>query len=197
METAILARHGESEFSARGALNGDISVACGLTPAGVEQARRLGEELRGEPIALCVTSEFERAQATADEALRGRDVPRLVLPDLNDPLYGNYEGASLEAFRAWASSASSSDPPGPGGESRRAIVERYTRAFRWLLARPEQTVVVVAHSLPVAYALGARDGLEPGARMPLAQYATPYRFAAEELERATGLLERWLTAPTW
>ena len=197
METAILARHGESEFSARGALNGDISVACGLTPAGVEQARRLGEDLRDMPLGLCVTSEFERAKVTADEVLRGREVRRLVLAELNDPLYGPYEGASLEEFRVWAGGASSSDLPGPGGESRRAIVERYARAFRSLLARPEETILVVAHSLPVAYALGARDGLEPGARVPLAEYATPYPFAAAELERATGLLEGWVAAPSW
>lgn len=197
MKRAILARHGESEYSARGALNGDVTVACGLTPAGLEQARRLGEALRDQSLGLCVTSALERAQATADEALIGRDVPRLVLPELNDPLYGPYEGRPLQDFRAWASSASSSEAPGPGGESRWAIIERYARAFRTLLARPEETILVVAHSLPVSYALGAREGLEPGARVPIAKYATPYPFGAAELERATDLLERWLAAPSW
>jgi broad specificity phosphatase PhoE len=197
MRRVILARHGESEFSVRGALNGDISVPCGLTPAGIDQAHLLGEALRGEPIELCVTSEFERAHATADEALEGRDVPRLVLPELNDPLYGPYEGAQIDEFRAWAGSASSAESPGPGGESRFAIVERYARAFRLLLDRPEATVLAVAHSLPIAYALGARAGDAPSARTPLADYATPYPFERDELDRATAVLERWLAAPTW
>src|SRR5438105_15348739 len=105
----------------------------------------------GEPIDLCITSEFQRARETADLALEGRDVPRLVLPELNDPLYGPYEGGQLEDYRAWASAQPSSAVP-EGGESRLAIVERYARAFRTVLARPERTILVVSHSLPVAYA---------------------------------------------
>lgn len=197
MRRAILARHGESAYSARGALNGDITVSCPLTPRGVLQARRLGEALRSEPIELCVTSEFERTRQTAGEALHGRAVPCLVLPELNDPRYGSFEGALLEEYRRWASGASSSEAPGELGESRLAILDRYTRGFRVLLARPEDTILVVAHSLPVAYALGARDGIEPGARMPLAEHARPHELTAEELRRATELLERWVAAPTW
>ncbi len=197
MRRVILTRHGESEFSVRGALNGDVGVPCGLTPAGLEQARRLGRELVSEPIELCVTSEFERARATADEALRGREVPRLVLAELNDPLYGRFEGAPLEEFRAWAAGASSAESPGPGGESRRQIAERYARAYRILLDRPEQAILAVSHSLPVAYALAARDGGEPAARVALAGYATAYPFVADELDRAAGVLERWLAAPSW
>jgi broad specificity phosphatase PhoE len=190
-------RHGESEYSARGLLNGDLTVACGLTRRGREEARQLGEALRDEPLELCVTSELQRAVETADEALRGRGVPRVVLPDLNDPLYGPYEGSELEQYRTWASQARSSDTPGTGGESRLAIVERYARAFRSVLARPESTILVVSHSLPVAYALGARDGIAPGARVPLAAHAMPYPFTADELERAAELLERWVANPTW
>ena len=144
-----------------------------------------------------MTSEFQRVEETADEALRGRDVPRLVVPGLADPRYGPFEGRPLSEFRAWASQASSVERPGPGGESRLAIVERYARAFRLLLARPEESILVVAHSLPIAYALAARDGIPPGANVPLAEYATPYPFAGAELERATALLERWTAAPTW
>lgn len=197
MRQAILARHGETEFNVRGLLNGDLAIACPLTPRGVEQARHLYGELRETPLDLCVTSEFERARATADEALRGRAVPRLVLAELNDPLYGLYEGLRLDDYRVWAAAASSLDSPGDGGESRHAIVERYARGFRLLLAHPADTILVVSHSLPVAYALEARDGRMPGARVRLAENARPYPFTAAELERATELLERWVAAPTW
>jgi broad specificity phosphatase PhoE len=197
VQRVILARHGESVFSVRGLLNGDPSVPGGLTPAGVEQARTLGEELAGERIDLCVTSELERTVATADEALRGRDVPRLVLPALDDPRYGRFEGASLEEYRAWAAASPSSATPGEGGESRQEIVRRYAGAFRELLALPGETVLVVAHSLPIAYALAARDGVVPAARVPLAAYAKPYPFGAAELEGVAGVLEDWLAAPTF
>jgi probable phosphoglycerate mutase len=194
---AVLARHGESEYSARGALNGDLGVTVGLTRRGLDEARRLGEALRREPLELVVTSEFERVRQTAEAALRGRELRHLVLPELNDPRYGRFEGRPLEEYRSWAAGAPSSEAAPGGGESRLEVVDRYARAFRNLLGRPEGTILVVAHSLPIAYALGARDGIEPGARMPLAEHAVPYVFSARELQRATELLEGWVAAPTW
>jgi broad specificity phosphatase PhoE len=197
VKQALLARHGESEYSARGALNGDVAVAVSLTARGREEARRLGEALRDVPIALCIFSEFQRVRETVDEALRGRDVPRLVLAELNDPRYGDYEGASIDEYRRWAAASPSSAAPGERGESRHAIVARYAAAFQAVLARPEETILVVAHSLPIAYALAARDGAQPAARMPLAEHATAHAFSAEELRRAVELLDRWVAAPTW
>ena len=197
MRRALFARHGESEYSARGLLNGDVAVACGLTRAGLAQSRRLAAALRDVTIDLCVATEFERVWLTADEAVRGRSVPRLVVPELNDPLYGPFEGRGIEEYRTWAAGAPSTETPGAGGESRHAIVERYVHGLRIVLARPEETILVVAHSLPISYLLGARRGAEPGARAPLAEHAVPYELEAAELERATGVLERWLAAPSW
>ena len=194
MEHAILARHGESVFSARGLVNGDAAVAGPLTEDGVEEARRLGEAIAADEIELCVTSEFERVRQTADVALAGRDVPRLVVPELNDPRYGSFEGGPLADYRAWAHEHPSGEAPPGGGESRRAIVERYARGFRVVVERPEDTVLVVAHSLPIAYVLA---GGVPGVIVPLVELATPYRFTAEELAGAVRALESWLAAPTW
>ncbi|MHB8642914.1 MAG: histidine phosphatase family protein [Gaiellaceae bacterium] len=196
METVIFARHGESEYSVQAIVNGDPSVACALTPAGVEQARELGELLAGEQLDLCVTSAFPRVRQTADVALAGRDVPRLVVEELGDPNYGTYEGAPLDEYRGWAGAHGSGEAP-EGGESRRVIVTRYARAFRKLLARPERSLLVVAHSLTVAYALGAREGTAPAPRVPLAEYATPHPFTRAELERVTVVLEDWCAAPSW
>ena len=197
MRRAILARHGESEYSARGRLNGDIKVAVGLTERGREEARRLGDQLRDTPLDLCVTSEFQRTRETADLALEGRDVPREVDGRLNDPLLGRYEGADLEEYRSWAAGSPSSAAPERGGESRLAIVTRYAAAFRDLLEQQKETVLVVCHSLPVSYALGAREGRLPGVRMPMAVHAEPYPFTAEELAAVVGLLEEWAANPTW
>ena len=197
MQRAILARHGESAYSVRGLLNGDPSVPVGLTPAGVEQARGLGEQLRDAEIDVVVTSALPRAIETADVAVDGRDVPRVVVAELNDPRYGSFEGRELEEYRAWAASSASSAAPEGGGESRRAIVARYARAYRTVLTRPEQTLLVVCHSLPISYALLARTGDEPAARVPLVAYATPLPFTVAELETVVDGLDRWLAAPTW
>jgi broad specificity phosphatase PhoE len=197
MDSLILARHGQSIFSERGLVNGEATVPGPLTRKGEDEARELGREIADDPIDLCVTTEFERTRQTADLALVGRDVPRLVVPQLNDPRYGGYEGGELEAYRSWAGSAASGDAVPGGGEGRRHIIERYTRGFRVVLARAERCALVVAHSLPIAYVFAARDGTVPARRVPLVEHAHAYRIAAEELERAVTLLEDWCAAPTW
>ena len=197
MERTILARHGESEYSAVRRLNGDTALEVGLTDRGRDEARRLGEELARDRIDLCVTSELRRTSETADLALAGRDVPRLVVPELNDPRYGPYEGATLEEYRGWADSAPSDVPPSEDGESRLEIVARYARGFRILLERDEEVLLVVAHSLPLAYLLAVRDGSSPGRRVPLVPHAAVVRFDAAELGRAAVALESWVAAPTW
>jgi broad specificity phosphatase PhoE len=196
MESMIMARHGESEYSVRDALNGDPSIAFGLTPLGEEQARGLGAALAGTEIDLCVTSAFERARRTADLALEGRNVPRLVVAELGDPNYGRFEGASVEDYRAWAATATSSATPG-SGESRVAIVSRYVHAFGSLLQRAEASLLVVAHSGPIAYVLGALAGRAPERRLPVIEYAQPHRLTAAELAEAVSFLDTWCASPTW
>lgn len=197
METAILARHGESEFSLRGAMNGDPGVACPLTAEGEAQARRLGELLRGTEVDLCVVTEFARTRDTADLALAGRDVPRLVVPELNDIRVGDFEGGPLETYRAWARERSPVELPPGRGESRAGAAERYARGFRLVLERPEPTVLVVAHSLPIRYLLLAAEGAAPRPYAEAVEYATAHRLGRDELEQALERLERWSRAPSW
>jgi 2,3-bisphosphoglycerate-dependent phosphoglycerate mutase len=197
VEQVLLARHGESEFSVRKAMNGDPAVANALTPAGVEQARRLGEQLAGDPLDLCVTSEFPRAQQTADVALAGRQVPRLVLRDLNDIRVGDFEGGLLADYRHWAHTHGPEDEPPGAGESRAEAVRRYVRAFRAVRARPERLVLVVAHSLPIRYVVNAAEEEDPAPSVEQVDYAVPYRLAASELERALERLDAWAAAPSW
>jgi broad specificity phosphatase PhoE len=198
MERLILARHGESEYSVRGLVNGDASVAVGLTGAGEEQARRLGTLLADEPLDLCVTSQLGRTQLTAALALAGRDVPVEAWGELDDPRAGAFEGLHLDEYRVWAWTAGSRDEAPGGGESRVAAVERYARGLRALLERPEPAVLAVLHALPIAYVLRALEGEPPATRMdrPVV-YAHPYRVSAGDLERALGVLEGWAGQPTW
>jgi broad specificity phosphatase PhoE len=196
VKTAILARHGESEFSARGVMNGDPGLAGPLTEEGVEQARQLGEALRDTALDLCVVTEFERTRQTADVALEGREIPRVVVPELNDIHVGEFEGGLLEAYRAWARDRSPVDIPA-GGESRAGVAERFSRGYRLVLARPEETVLVVTHGLAIRYVLLALEGDEPRPVVESVDYATPYRLSRVDLEHAVERLELWVRDPVW
>jgi broad specificity phosphatase PhoE len=197
MERAIFVRHGESEYSVRELVNGDPSVGVGLTERGRQQSRQLGERLRSEPIDFCVVTEFARTHETADLALAGRTVPRVVLRDLNDPFYGEFEGKSLADYRAWAGTHGPTDVPPGAGETRAAIAERYARGFRFLLDRAEETILVVCHSLPIAFALAAADGRRPSARMPLVTPAEPHILYEPSVREAVERIEEWARDPVY
>ena len=198
MDLAILVRHAESEFSSRGLVNGDPTATGGaLTETGRAQARELGRVLAREQIDLCVTSEFERVRETADIALEGRDVPRLVLPELNDIRFGSFEGKLLSDYREWAWNNGPDDACPGGGESRVAAARRFTNAFRKVLERPERTVLVVAHGLPIRYVVDAARASNPSPRAEPIEYAEPHHIGAAEFERAVERLEAWVADPVF
>ena len=197
MEQAILARHGESELSVVGRTNGDPRVSCGLTGTGRAQARSLGELLAPDPLYLCVVSEFPRARETADLALSGRQVPRVVLPELNDIRFGDFEGRELADYRAWAHANGPEEPAPGGGDSRAQTVRRYVGGYRAILARPERAILVVAHGLPVRYVLDAAAGRDPAPAVEQVPYAEPFRLDEAELTAAVRRLEAWAERPTW
>lgn len=196
MRRLLAARHGESELSAKALVNGDPGVACPLTELGRAQAQALGTALADERIDLCVVTEFERVQETAELALAGRDVPFLVLPELNDPRYGAFEGGSIVAYREWAWARGPLDAP-EGGEHRGELAARYARGLRTLADRPEDTILLVAHSLPLAYLRDAAAGTPPRSRMDMVEYAQVLRLEAGEVEQAAGVLETWASAPAF
>jgi broad specificity phosphatase PhoE len=198
VERVILVRHGESEFSARSTCNGDPKIEGGaLTARGREQARALGLLLADDAIDFCATTEFARTKETADLALEGRGVPRLVVPELNDIRFGRYEGGPLDQYRTWARAASPAEDCPGGGESRAEAARRFAAGYRTLLARPEETVLVVAHALPIRYVLSALLERDPTAIVEPVEECEPNRFSAGQLERAVARLEAWADAPAF
>ena len=196
MRALLLARHGESEHSAKQLVNGDPGVSCPLTSAGRRQARALGRIVADEQIDLCAITEFERVRETAELALADRDVPFIVVPELNDPRYGEFEGGSLDVYLAWIVGRGPLEAPA-GGEHRGEIVGRYVAGFRRLLERPERTVLLVAHSLPIAYLRDAAEGATPRSKMEQVEYATVLTLEREEVERAVDVLEMWAASPAF
>jgi probable phosphoglycerate mutase len=196
MDRVFLARHGESVRSAGGLVNGDAGVPAGLTEAGRVQARRLGDLMAGEALDLAVTSGFPRTIETAGIALAGRDVPRVIVRDLDDLIFGAFENGSLAEYRAWVVLHGPAEGP-PGGESRSAAVERWVRGFHAVLARPGRQVLVVCHGMPIRYLLSAAEGLPPSPLADEVGYAEPHALDASDLERALGVLSDWCAAPEW
>ena len=198
MQTVLLARHAESEFSVRGSCNGDPSVAGGgLTAVGRRQAEALGALLADDPVELVATSEFRRTRETAELALARRGVPVVVVPELNDIRFGNFEGKLLEDYRGWAWTAGPADECPGGGESRAAAAGRFARGFRTVLERPEAMALVVTHALPIRYVLSTLLERDPAAVVEPVAYAEPHRFSALQLERAVERLERWAVSPVF
>ena len=196
MKRLLVARHGESEYSLKALVNGDPGVACPLTETGRAQARALGEALRDETVDLCAVTEFERVRETAELALAGRELPYLVVPELNDPRYGEFEGGSLTAYREWVWVQGPLQAP-VGGEHRGEIAGRYARGFRTLLDRPEESILLVAHSLPIAYVRDAADGRAPRSRTAQVAYAELLELDHERLARAVDVLDGWAAAPAF
>ena len=154
MRLVILARHGESVLNVERRINGDPAVEVVLSERGEEESRLLGEELAHVPIDACVHTRFRRTLQTAQLALAGRDVAFEVDPDLDDIDVGELEGQTIEEYRAWKRAHARSDPF-PGGESLDEAARRYAGAFRRLLERPYERVLVVCHEIPIRYALNA------------------------------------------
>lgn len=190
MRLFVLSRHAHSTLNLEGRVNGDPSVDVPLTDDGRAQARRLGEQLANMPLELCVHTRFRRTRDTAEEILHGRDVPLHEEPLLDDIDVGELEGETVAAYRAWKADHDRADRF-PGGESLDEAARRYGLAFRALLERAEQAVLVVCHEIPIRYALNAASGSDeldgPVHAIP---NATPYLFDEHALARAAQRLAK-------
>ena len=190
MQLYVIARHGESTLNFENRVNGDPSVAVPLTEKGREEARLLGKQVAHIPIEVCLHTRFARTYETAALALDGRDVPFEEEDLLDDIKLGDLEGKTLEEYRAWKREHKRSDDF-PGGESLDDAARRYARAFELLLTRPENSILVVTHEIPLRYAINAADGSDQldGPAHQLAN-ATPYLFDEAALRRAVAGIQR-------
>jgi broad specificity phosphatase PhoE len=186
----VLARHAESVLNHENRVNGDPSVAAPLTEVGRGQASLLGLQLRGLALDACVHTRFGRTLETARIALEGRDVPYVEEEILDDVRIGELEGLTIDDYRAWKRDHTRADRF-PGGESLDEAALRYAAGFRRLLARPEQSVLVVCHEIPSRYALNAVGGsVDLDAPVHSVPNGQPFLFDAEALEAAADAIER-------
>jgi broad specificity phosphatase PhoE len=182
MTTIVLARHGETEWSASGQHTSVTDIP--LTERGREAARGLKERLAGREFALVLASPMARAQETARLAGFSPEVE----PGLMEVDYGDYEGRTTpeirEARPGWTLWADGS----PGGETVADAGARADRVLERALAA-EGDVILFAHG-HILRVLAARwIGLEAahGANLKL-DTATLSELG---FERETRVLLRW------
>ena len=194
MRELLLARHGFAASNRDGFASSTVP-GDGLTPEGIEQAQALSSVLAAEEIGVAMTSRLARTQETLALALDSRDVPVVIVAELDEIHFGSFDGGLLDDYRAWAAEHPPDVPAPGGGESRARAAARFARGLRLVLARPEERVLVVGHALAIRYVVDATTGLAPAARMAPVEHAFPFRLDRADVERAASLLEEWSQAP--
>jgi probable phosphoglycerate mutase len=190
MRLYVLSRHGESVLNQQRRVNGDPSVPAPLTERGRENAALLGLQLRGQPLDACVHTRFGRTLETARIALEGRDVPLIEEELLDDVRIGELEGWTIDEYRDWKHGRSRADRF-PGGESLDEAARRYAEAYRRLLVRPDERVLVVCHEIPIRYALNAiGDSNDLDGPVHTIPNATPFLFDETALAKAAERIEQ-------
>lgn len=186
-----LLRHAQSEYNARGVLNGDPRVAVALTEKGRQQAMAAGRLLSHLTFDLAVHTRFQRTSETLDLVLRDREVPREVYAEFDDLSVGDFEGKPLAEYREWRSGNGPDDAP-PGGESRISGLRRYIAGYERLLASGADRVVAVLHDVPIRFLKNALHDTDPiaGPHQSIPN-ADPMTVTDDDLTRAiTRMRER-------
>lgn len=162
-----LVRHGETVANVGGLWQGRTDSK--LSPAGAQQARRVGERLAHESFDLVVASPSSRAQSTAaatgfaaETAEAWREMDLGAWEGLTRAEVDERYGDEVAAFRAGEDVR-----VGGTGETVSELVERSLRALQALVGRLDdgQRALVVSHGGPIMMATSALLGV--GQRGPL------------------------------
>ena len=168
--TLILVRHGRTVLTESRKISGGDGENPDLSELGRQDAREVAEELAklghsgnfaylSAPVAV-VHSPIARAKQTAQAISNRISLPMVSNADLAEIGFGEWDGltneemiaAFEEEYNVWRGSF---DVAPPGGDSLKDFDARVRRAFDAILKQYSgQTVVVVAHVMPIRALLG-------------------------------------------
>ena len=180
----VLVRHGETDWTRTRQHTGRTDLP--LDEEGREQARPVGEALRGRTFGLVLTSPLRRARETAE--LAGFLAVAQDRDDLAEWDYGDYEGRTTKEIRAERPDWSLWHDGVPGGETPADVGGRADRVIGEIRVASVDTLVFGhGHQLRV---LAARWlGLEPAdGRLFVLGTAT---ISVLGYERETPAMLRW------
>lgn len=145
MQRLILVRHGETEHNTDGRGTGHIDV--GLTPRGVEQAKKVAERLSEEDVAAIYSSDLKRAGMTADIIAEKTGAEKEETEKLRERTFGVYDGKQTSKRREELSHGDELDDWRPeGGENLEDVKERVLEVIDEVEeSYADGTVVIVSH----------------------------------------------------
>jgi probable phosphoglycerate mutase len=152
-----LARHGETAWTITRQHTGRTDLP--LTGRGEDNARGLGERLRGRAFDRVFVSPLQRARQTCE--LAGFGDRAVSVADLTEWDYGTYEGLRTDEIRRERPGWSLFRDGCPGGESVEAVGARADRVIEQLRSLPGH-VLVFGHGHFFRVLAARWVGLAPG-----------------------------------
>lgn len=184
-----ICRHGETDWSRDGRHTSHTDLL--LTPAGVDESRRLIAPLADVSFDMVLTSPLRRASDTAD--LLGFPDARRE-PALAEWHYGDYEGMTTSEIRTQVPDWTVWTHASPGGEAAGQVAARADRVIDRVLSEATDRALVVSHG-HFLRALAARwieEDVAFGRRLALATGT----LSVLGWERDTRTITRWNAPPT-
>jgi broad specificity phosphatase PhoE len=150
MKRILLIRHGQTDWNLEGRWQGHLDVP--LNDAGLEQARRLADHLRGRPITAVYSSDLVRARVTAAQIAGVFDLAVKTDPRWRELHLGVFQGLTTSEITGKYPDALRQmredylDYVIPTGAARRTMQERAYAAYTEVVARePGPEIAVVSH----------------------------------------------------
>jgi len=166
MTRLLLVRHGLTDWNAAQRFQGQCDIP--LNQAGQRQAFALAARLAGESLQAIVTSDLQRAQATAQAIVACQTCPVVIEGRLREIGFGDWEGLTYaeiaicdpSGLAAWEEDILENAPP--GGETLNQLAGRVQAALdELLLAHEGKTLLLVAHGGPLQVLVCLVLGLPP------------------------------------
>ncbi len=164
----LLVRHARSTWNELHRIQGQLDPP--LSEAGLEQARQLGERLRGWRPAAFYSSDLVRCRQTAEAVEAAIGMPPAYLTELREIALGEWEGLTREDLMTrypalWERWVSHPDwDLVPGGELAADFEDRVSAALDAIQAQHDSgDVLIVSHGGVIQVALGRALGW-PGSR---------------------------------
>ena len=164
MTKIILARHGETEWNVGEVFRGRIDIE--LNETGTKQAELLAEYLSDSEIDAIYSSPLKRALKTAEVIASHHKLDVEIAPGLIDFDFGKWQGLSHQEvkdkykalYAEWVSRPDQARMP--DGESLNDVRERAMSVVGDVIAKHEETVVLVAHRVVNKVLICALLGLD-------------------------------------
>ena len=161
----LLIRHGQTEWNRQYRFQGRENVP--LTEEGKRQAHNLALRMKNNPPETVYSSPLDRALYTACEIASYCGKKPVIMPELEEINFGEWEGKSIasiesenpDAFNRWRT-----DPffnPPEGGEAWPEISSRLKRAFDVMISSGCKDIAAVTHGGVMRAMYAVIFGLDP------------------------------------